>query len=204
MSGDGSSDPSSHAAIGREALYVGPAGRHISDMSDDILDPATDAALVLAAEGPWREVSLRQIAERAGIEFAELYAKAPAKAVLVLRLSQGLDRAALATAANVSEDVHDRLFDATMARVEAMEAHREALRSMARGEGPISLGAHLPLTARAILEAAGVSATAPRLAAMTLVWARVVQVWRDDEGALNRTMAEIDKRLKQMRTRLPG
>jgi hypothetical protein len=37
---------------------------------------------------------------------------------------------------------------------------------------------------------------------MTLVWARIVQVWRDDEGALNRTMAEIDKRLKQMRSRL--
>jgi hypothetical protein len=37
---------------------------------------------------------------------------------------------------------------------------------------------------------------------MTLVWARVVQVWRADEGALNRTMAEIDRRLKQMRERL--
>ena len=44
-------------------------------MSDDILDPATDAALALAAERPWREVSLRQIAERAGVDFAELYAK---------------------------------------------------------------------------------------------------------------------------------
>jgi len=52
------------------------------------------------------------------------------------------------------------------------------------------------------LEAAGVEATAPRLAAMTAVWARVVQVWRDDEGALNRTMAELDKRLKQMADRL--
>ena len=171
-------------------------------MSDDILDPATDAALALAAERPWREVSLRQIAERAEVDFAGLYAKAPAKALLVLRLSQQLDRAALATAATPSDDVHDRLFDATMARVEAMETHRAALRSMARGEGPISIGVHLPLTARAVLEAAGVTATAPRLAAMTLVWARVVQVWRDDEGALNRTMAEIDKRLKQMRTRL--
>jgi hypothetical protein len=37
---------------------------------------------------------------------------------------------------------------------------------------------------------------------MALVWARVIQVWRDDEGALNRTMAEIDQRLKQMRTQL--
>jgi AcrR family transcriptional regulator len=169
-------------------------------MSEDILDTATDAALALAAERPWREVSLRDIAERAGVDFAALYVKAPGKAVLVLRLSQKLDRAALATAATPSDDLHDRLFDAAMARVEAMEAHRAALRSMAKGE--LSIAVHLPLTARAILEAAGVTATPPRLAAMTLVWARIVQVWRDDEGALNRTMAEIDKRLKQMRTRL--
>jgi hypothetical protein len=171
-------------------------------MMEELLDKATDAALALAAERPWREVSLREIAERAGVDFAALYAKTPAKPLLVLRLSQKLDRAALATAATQSDDPHDRLFDAAMARIEAMEAHREGLRSMARGEGPISIAPHLPLTARAILEAAGVTATPPRLAAMTLVWARVVQVWRDDEGALNRTMAEIDKRLKQMRTRL--
>jgi Bacterial regulatory proteins, tetR family len=101
-------------------------------MSDDLLDAAMDAALVLAAERPWRDVSLREIAERAGIDFAELYAKAPAKPLLVLRLSQKLDRAALATAATPSDDPHDRLFDATMARIEAMEAHREALRSLAR------------------------------------------------------------------------
>jgi Bacterial regulatory proteins, tetR family len=169
---------------------------------EEVLDKATDAALALAAERPWREVSLRQIAERAGVDFAELYAKAPAKPLLVLQLSLKLDRAALATAATQSDDLHDRLFDATMARVEAMEAHREALRSIARDEGPLSIAPHLPLTARAILEAAGVTATPPRLAAMTLVWGRVAQVWRDDEGALNRTMAEIDKRLKQMRTRL--
>src|SRR5690242_12620869 len=92
----------------------------------DILDAATDAALALAAERPWREVSLREIAERAGVEFAELYEKAPAKPLLLLRLSQRLDRAALATASTSSDDVHDRLFDAAMARVEAMEAHRAA------------------------------------------------------------------------------
>jgi hypothetical protein len=171
-------------------------------MTNDILDAATDAALALAAEKPWADTTLREIAERAGVSFEDLYAKAPAKSLLVLRLSQKLDRAALATAANVSDDVHDRLFDAAMARVEAMEAQRTALISMARGENPLAIATHLPLTARAILEAAGVTATAPRLAAMTLVWGRIAQVWRDDEGALNRTMAEIDKRLRQMRERL--
>jgi hypothetical protein len=167
-----------------------------------VLDTALDAALALAAERPWRDVSLRDIAEKAGVDFAELYAAAPAKPLLVLRLSRKLDRAALDTAATPSDDIHDRLFDAAMARIEAMEAHRAALISMADGEGAVSIAAHLPLTARAILEAAGVPATPPRLAAMTLVWARLARVWRDDEGALNRTMAEIDKRLKQMRERL--
>jgi hypothetical protein len=37
---------------------------------------------------------------------------------------------------------------------------------------------------------------------MTGVWTRVLQVWRDDEGALNRTMAEIDTQLKQIDQRL--
>src|SRR5262249_38653368 len=144
----------------------------------DLLESATDAALALAAERPWREVSLRDIAERAGVDLADLYAKAPAKPLLVLRISQRLDPAALATAATPSDDVHDRLFDAAMARIEAMEAHRVGLTSMARGEGPIALAPHFPLTARAILEAAGVTATPARLAAMSLVWGRVVQVWR--------------------------
>lgn len=168
----------------------------------DILETAAEAALALASERSWREVSLRDIAERAGVPFADLYAKAPGKPLLLLRLSLQLDRAALETAATDSDDPHDRLFDATMARVEAMEPRRAGLLSMARGENPLAIATHLPLTARAILEAAGVSATPPRLAAMTLVWARVAQVWRDDEGALNRTMAEIDKRLRQMRARL--
>src|SRR5690348_6193964 len=167
-----------------------------------IVDKACDAALALAGERAWREVSLRDVAERAGVDFAELYAVAPAKPLLVLRLSLKLDRAALATAATPSDDVHDRLFDATMARIEAMEAHREALLSIARSEGPLVIATHLPLTARAILEAAGVTATPPRLAAMTLVWGRIVQVWRDDEGALNRTMAEVDKQVCLMRDRL--
>src|ERR1700722_18177434 len=102
--------------------------------TQDTLDMATDAALALAGEKPWREVSLRDVAERAGVDFAALYAKAPAKPLLVLRLSRRLDRAALATAATPSDDPHDRLFDATMARVEAMEAERAALLSIARDE----------------------------------------------------------------------
>lgn len=170
--------------------------------AEDMLDRAAAAALALAADRPWREVSLRDIALKAGLSFAELYEHASSKGAVLSHLSSRFDRAALATASGAEADAHDRLFEAAMARLEAMEPHRAALVAIARGEGVLSFGPRLPHTARAILEAAGVEATPPRLAAMTAVWARVLQVWRDDEGALNRTMAEIDRRLKQMRSQL--
>lgn len=169
--------------------------------AEDMLDRAAAAALALAAAKPWREVSLRDIAIKARIGFADLYEHAEGKGAVMAHLSSRFDRAALATANGLDSDVHDRLFEAMMARIEAMEPHRTALTAIGRSD-PISVARHLPHTARAVLEAAGVDATPARLAAMVAVWTRVLQVWRDDEGALNRTMAEIDRRLKQMRTQL--
>ncbi|WP_297511274.1 TetR family transcriptional regulator [uncultured Caulobacter sp.] len=169
---------------------------------DDILDRAAAAALALAADRPWPAIALRDIAGKAEIPFAELYAAADSKRGVLAHLSARFDRAALGVDYAESAAVHDRLFDAAMARLEAMEPHRAALIAIARAEGPLAAAIRFPKTARAILEAAGVEATAARLAAMTAVWARAVQVWRDDEGALNRTMAELDKRLKQMAEQL--
>ena len=169
---------------------------------DGILELAVAALLVLATERRWTEITLREVAEKSGVPLADLYELANGKVAVLDLLAARLDRAALETAANASDDVHDRLFDATMARIEAMEPHREALTAIAAGGGLVALAGHLPRTARAILETAGIDATPPRVAAMTAVWARTAQVWRDDTGALNRTMAEIDRRLKQMRERL--
>jgi hypothetical protein len=89
-----------------------------------------------------------------------------------------------------------------------MAPYRAALISILDDEGPFAprRGVRLAAAARAMLEGAGVDTRgrrgAVRVLAMITVWARVVTVWRDDEGALNRTMAEIDKLLKQMRKRL--
>jgi len=169
---------------------------------EEILEKATDALLTLANERGWNEISLRDIAERAGVALAELYPLASGKPALLAHLSAVFDQAALAVPAEGEGDLHDRLFEAVMARVEAMEPHRAALIAISRAETPLAVATHLPRTARAILEGSGINATPLRLVAMTAVWARTVQVWRDDEGALNRTMAEIDLRLKQMRRRL--
>jgi hypothetical protein len=171
-------------------------------VGDDILVRAGDALLALCADRPWEAISLRDVAETAGIPLSELFEQAAGKDALLGHLSARLDEGALATAANQSTDLHDRLFDAVMGRLDAMAPHRDALITMSRSRATVAIVRHFPRTARAILEAAGVEATAPRLAAMVAVWARVAQVWRDDDGALNRTMAEIDRRLKQMRKQL--
>jgi hypothetical protein len=159
---------------------------------------AAEALLKLAADRRWSEVTLRDIAGEAGLDLADLYGEVQSKTDLLAVISRDLDLAALRTAATPSDDPHDRLFDAVMARVEAMEPHRAALTLIAR-EAPGLVALHFPATARAIWEAAGLEATPPRVLILAAVWARIAQVWRDDEGALNRTMAEIDKRLRQMR-----
>ena len=174
--------------------------------AEGVLDLAAQAALRLAADRPWREVSLRDIAAEAGLPFAEVYSRAPGKAALLLRLSRRLDRLALdRVAADDQPAARDRLFEAFMSRLEAMEPHRAALIAVARAEG-VALAPALPRTVRALLEASGVDTGggrgALRLAAVTALWARVLQVWRDDEGALNRTMAELDKQLARADDRL--
>lgn len=173
----------------------------------DVLDRAVDAALELAAERPWRDVTLRDIAAASGVDFADLFAEAKGgKVGLIDALSRRLDRVALRAEVQFDEAAHDRLFEATMARVEAMEPHRQGLLAIARADGPLTLVPHFPRTARALLESAGLDTSggrgAIRIAAMAAAWTRIVQVWRDDEGALNRTMAEIDKLLKSMNERL--
>lgn len=173
----------------------------------DLLDRAAEAALLLAEDRPWSEIALRDIARAASLSFAELYARAPGKAALLDRISRRFDAAALtASETDDAAEVQDRLFETVMARLEAMGERRHALIAIARSEGAMALAPRLPRTAKALLEASGIDTSggrgALRIAAMTGVWIRILQVWRDDEGALNRTMAEIDKRLRQMRERL--
>jgi AcrR family transcriptional regulator len=121
----------------------------------EVLDRAVDAALKLAGEAPWRDLTLRDIASEAGVSFAELYARAPGKGALLDRLSQRFDRAALKEADDPSPDVGDRLFEAIMARLEVMEPDRIVLIAIAQGEGPSPrMAARLAATSRALLEAA--------------------------------------------------
>ncbi len=184
----------------------GGAGAGADGSEGDLMDRAADALLRLAGEQPWAEITLRDVAAAAGARFAELYARAPGKRALLLRLSARLDRRALERIEGDDQPApRDRLFEAMMSRLEVMEPHRDALLAIGLAEG-LAVAPALPATARALLEGSGIDAGggrgALRLAAVTAVWGRVLQVWRDDEGALNRTMAEIDKQLARADGRL--
>ncbi|MGC1303482.1 MAG: TetR family transcriptional regulator, partial [Caulobacteraceae bacterium] len=116
----------------------------------DLLDIAGECALALASDRPWSEISLRDIARASGVSFAELYARAPGKDALLDRLARRFDAAALAAAEDdASAEAHDRLFEAVMARLEAMEPHRAALIAIAQARGVLAIVPHLPRTARA-------------------------------------------------------
>lgn len=64
-------------------------------MTADILDRAAAAALALAADKPWPQVALRDIAVKADVSFAALYALADSKAAVLNHLSTRFDQAAL-------------------------------------------------------------------------------------------------------------
>ena len=67
----------------------------MTDPSEDQLDRAAAAALALAAERPWADVTLRDIAHKAQAPLAELYVHAPGKTQVVDWLSRRFNLAAL-------------------------------------------------------------------------------------------------------------
>lgn len=166
-----------------------------------------EAVLVIADAGDWARSSLRDVARRADVPAHAAFALAGVKSGLVDLVSDDFDAAAFAED-DAEAEVGDRLFEAAMARLEAMEPHRTAVLALLREEGAYAPRTALRLakTSAAVLAAAGVDASGPkgalRAALFAATFARVLQVWRDDEGALNRTMAELDKRLKTLRRTL--
>ncbi|MEO1476774.1 MAG: hypothetical protein AAFS13_10380, partial [Pseudomonadota bacterium] len=93
------------------------------------IDLALEASLELAAQTPWTDVTLSDIAEQAGLDLTELY-DVTDKARLVLALEPWADKAMSAEKADLSETPRERLFDAIMRRFEHFETRRAGVLSM--------------------------------------------------------------------------
>jgi AcrR family transcriptional regulator len=153
------------------------------------------ALFKLAAERPWDEIELGDIATEAGISLAALRNLFPSKLAILGGLTKIVDEA-----------VRERMFDLVMRRLDALTPYKEGLRRVMPilRRDPLTLAALNRASVnswRYMLASAGIP-TEDRLGHVrvqgaVLLMARVAETWLDDdEPELARTMARLDRELK--------
>jgi AcrR family transcriptional regulator len=163
------------------------------------------AALAAAAQKPWGEVTLLDIAEGAGLQLTDLRAEFASKNDILAALLRAVDDEVLRRAPKRSEGQgkRDALFDIIMTRFDVLGPHRSALKSIyASGAADFSLAGPYLSSQHWMLQAAGVGTDgamgALRVTGLALTYASVFRVWLDDDDpGLARTMAALDRRLRR-------
>jgi ubiquinone biosynthesis protein COQ9 len=164
-----------------------------------------DAALRLAAERPWNEVTLRDIAEAAGTDLVAMRRSFSSPNAIVAEFIRAVDDDIIGRAPKASPDQprRDVLFDIIMSRFDALAPHKAAVKS-------ISAATSLdPRIARALfssqnwmLQAAGVRTDGidggVKVAGLAAIYASAFRTWlSDDDPGLGRTMAVLDRGLRR-------
>ena len=172
-------------------------------------EAAIDAFIKLIAEKGFANVALRDVAQAAGLGFAELYKVYPDKVALVAAFMAKIDAEVLAgtpTRSDPEETARDRLFDVMMRRYDALRPYRAALAALRQAgmRDPmlaLAIGPALRRSMAAMLEAASVPseglAGALRQNGLLAIHVAVSRVYDKDETSdLSKTMAALDSRLK--------
>lgn len=177
-----------------------------------ILDKGLLAALELAAETPWADLTLSAIARQAELDLSEFHGLA-GKDELAAYIDPYFDRAMSEEGVSSDESPRERLFDVIMLRFEAMEAFRPGLISLMkhRDRTPAQLLA-LPLARKRSADWALVSAGldnrsgAPaglKAVAIGYVIDKAERAWRrETSGDFALTMAALDKGLRDAEDRM--
>ncbi len=181
-------------------------------MTPEMLNQTAGAALRLAAQNRWPEITLASIAAEAGVDLSALF-ELKTRDGVIPAVFETFDRAMSADGALLKGPPRERLFDAIMLRFEAMEPQRAGVAEILRyaSRSPLSfvkLGEGHVRAAQWALAATGLDTNdgAPRTV-KALAIARVVgkteKAWADDaHGDFARTMAELDKGLREAEDRL--
>lgn len=168
-----------------------------------------DNALELAAIKGWAQTSLHDIAAAAGLTLAAMHSTYPSKTAIVAAYTTRVDEAVLN---DIDSDLADkssreRLFDVLMKRFDAMNPHKEAVRSILRAStsdvealarGPLSLYRSM----RWMMEAANIPSSGVRgqlrIKGLALIYLAVLRTWfNDDSEDMSRTMASLDRQLNR-------
>ncbi|MDB5571277.1 MAG: regulatory protein TetR [Hyphomicrobiales bacterium] len=174
------------------------------------LDPRTrivQALMDLAAETRWEDITMSEVALRAGVTLSQFRDAFPSKGAVLAGFSRMIDKKVLdeTTGDLAAESPRDRLFDVLMRRLDAMAPYKEGLREISAWarRDPVSamaLNGVALNSMRFMMEAAGLDSEGSlgtlKLQGLVLAWTRVLDVWFDDhDPALDRTMASLDAQL---------
>jgi AcrR family transcriptional regulator len=165
------------------------------------------AFMALLAEKPIEQIGLSEIAKTAGVSLSELRGLFGSALAILAAQMKDTDRAVLAAedADMVEEPARERLFDVLMRRLELLEPHKAAVRSLTRSatRNPAIALALNSLAVRSqqwMLTAADIDSAGPRgmvrAQGMAFLFASVLRTWVDDDDPGHaRTMAALDRAL---------
>ncbi len=179
--------------------------------SETSRDAALRAFLSLLEERPFERIDLLQVAERSGVALSELRVAFASPRDLLAAFFRATDRHVLAagadpTAAELAEEpAQERLFEVLMRRLDALDPHRGAVRSLMASarRNPLLALSLLDLSIRSqtwMLAAAGLPSTglagATRARGLAILFGRILDVWlKDEDPGLAPTMAALDREL---------
>ncbi|MBN4097246.1 MULTISPECIES: hypothetical protein [unclassified Methylobacterium] len=203
-------ESAAHASVAQESDKTGADDSGTQGGSPKLSprEAAVEALMRLAAEQPWNDIEVSDIAREAGLTLAELRDLFPSKGAVLGGLTRIIDRKVLEgdLTGLEEEPTRERLFDVLMRRLDAMEPYKPALRRIAyalRGEplSMLALNGVMLNSHRYMLAAAGIDTEGSlgqlKLQGVVIAFARVTQVWLDDDDpALARTMARLDKEIR--------
>ena len=170
-------------------------------------DRIIDAFMALLAEKPFEQIGLGEIAERAAVSLAALRTEFGSTFAILAAHVKEVDRAVLDARYDdmAEEPPRERLFDVLMRRLETLEPHKAAMRSLLhsamRNPGlAVALNAMAVRSQQWMLAAADISAAGPkgmvRAQGLAVLYASVLRTWIDDDDPGHaRTMAALDRAL---------
>ena len=169
-----------------------------------------DTGLALIAHQGWHRTTILQIVTELGAPMGEALRLMPGKIGLLHALMERIDIAMEEGVGewSAADPEQDRLFDAAMARFEAMNQNRDAIIAVLKGVmiDPVAAAASARRYDQSMdrtLECAGLSAGLvagmARRAALAAVMADATRIWMQDETeGLEQVMATLSTRLGQL------
>jgi AcrR family transcriptional regulator len=172
-------------------------------------DAVVEALMRLASDRPWGDIELADVAEEAGISLSQMRDLFPSKGAILGGLSRMLDKKVLEGPSDdlAGEPARERIFDVMMRRLDAMTPYKAALRRIfyALRSDPVAVLALNQVglnSQRYMLAAAGIATEGPlghlKLQGAVMVFGRTLETWlEDDDPALAKTMARLDRELRR-------